>query len=360
MRDLSFRYVIIRNGADYGTITPANNGGASLRAQQKSEIKMSLSGSFLPTVYDFDGLPMEGAAVDWLTDQIRPEMILDGTAHPLGVYLPATVSEEEPNDGTEMKVMQVEAYDRCWQVKDNYTQTVLYFAANTSYLDAVLQLLASAGIALISATPSDATLAEERQDWNIGTSYLTIINELLAEINYNPLWFNASGAAILEPADLPTAQNIDHVIDDTDPETLLLPGIRKSTDTYSAPNVFLCICSSADKDEGMAATSENNNPQSPLSIQRRGRRIMKVVNVNNIADQTELQAYADRLRNESMITGETITVRTALLPGYGVGDVTGLRMGETFAICIERSWSMDLRTGGTMTHELEKVVISLD
>ena len=109
----------------------------------------------------------------------------------------------------------------------------------------------------------------------------------------------------------------------------------------------------------MVATSENTNPQSPLSIQRRKRRIAKVVQVNNIADQTELQAYADRLRNETMISGETIQVQTALLPGFGVDDVTAIRYGDLFAVCIERSYTMDLRVGGMMNHTLEKVVINL-
>jgi hypothetical protein len=60
-----------------------------------------------------------------------------------------------------------------------------------------------------------------------------------------------------------------------------------------------------------------------------------------------------------MITGETIRISTALLPGFGVADVVALHYGELAAICIERAWTMELRVGGTMTHELEKVVYNL-
>ena len=84
-----------------------------------------------------------------------------------------------------------------------------------------------------------------------------------------------------------------------------------------------------------------------------------MVQVDNIADQTELQAYADRLRNETMITGETIAVQTALLPGFGVDDVTAILYGDLFAVCIEKAYTMDLQVGGLMQHTLEKVVINI-
>ena len=189
---------------------------------------------------------------------------------------------------------------------------------------------------------------------------LTIVNDLLAEINYNPLWFSAQGIGILEPASVPTAANIKHTLDSDNICSLLLPEISRETDVYQAPNVFRCIVSNADKTGPMVATSENDNPQSPLSIPRRGRRIVSVQRMDNIASQEELQAYADRLRNESLITGETINVKTALLPGFGVADVVALHYGEISALCIERGWSMQLQVGGTMSHRLERVVIALE
>ena len=60
-----------------------------------------------------------------------------------------------------------------------------------------------------------------------------------------------------------------------------------------------------------------------------------------------------------MLTGETIRVSTALLPGYGVADVTAIHYGELSAVCVERGWTMQLAPGGTMTHELERVVASI-
>lgn len=346
MRDVSFRYVVVRNGADYCEIHPANGNDPQLRMSATSEIKTSMSGDFLDP----------GDQVNWLTDEIRPEIVIDGIPHSLGIYLPAAVRGQK-SDTT--ATVHLEAYDRNWRVKDNYSEDRIHLNAGANYADAVIQLLTASGISLISRTPTAATLSEDREDWNVGSSYLTIVNDLLDEINYNPLWFDKDGLAILEPASVPTAANIEHVLDDTDIRSLLRPAISRETDIYKAPNVIICVCSNADKSGPMIARSENTNPQSPLSIARRGRRIAKVVQIHNIASQEELQAYADRLRNETMISGETIVLQTGLLPGFGVNDVVAVRYGDLFAVCIERAWTMNLSVGGNMTHTLEKVVINL-
>lgn len=353
MRTIDFRYKILRNGAEYGFLHAATGSAPIIRMQDDAEIKTSLSGVFAPTATDVRGREI---SVDWQKDELEPVLLLDGIEHKLGVYMPATVTPSKVNG---LETVRIESYDRGWRVRDDYASRMPYFAAGTNYITAVETLLTACGVSLVSAKPTEAVLAEDREDWPIGTSSLTIVNQLLDEINYKSLWFDASGTAILEPAAVPLTENIQHTLDADKVESLVLPKISRETDIFSAPNVFTCICSNVDKAAAMVATSENTNPQSPLSIPRRGRRIVRVVYVDNIANQTELQAYADRLRNESMITGETVRISTALLPGYGVGDVVALHYGDLNAICIERAWTMELRVGGTMNHTLERVVYNL-
>lgn len=352
-RSIDFRYSVLRNGSELTQLRAVSN--PTVKMKGDSEVKTSFTGEFLDP----------GDTVNWLIDEIRPEIIIDGAPHSLGVYIPGTVKYSKNET---QKTVSVEAYDRCWLIKDHYTETTKYFSTGTNYITAIINLLTECGIALITATPTTATLAEAREDWNIGTSYIKIINQLLTEINYKPLWFNREGVAILEPVSIPTAANIQHVLDNTDPKTMIYPSIANEMDVYNAPNVFMCVCSNADKSGPMVAIAENTNPQSPLSVQRRGRRIAKVVNVSNIASQSELQKYADDLRNKSMITGETITVKTGLMPDFGVNDVTairyvrdnnGLNQDEVFDICLEKAWSMSLTAGGQMTHTLEKVVVAI-
>lgn len=342
-RTVDFHYVIVRGGADYMEINPVS--APTIRCDDSAEIKMSLSGSF----FDDD-------RVNWLTDEIRVEMIVDGVAYPLGVYLVSTATKRD--DGL-TKQVNIEAFDRCWIVKDNYTESLTYFPAGTNYIAAINQLLTVCGIALVSTTPNNATMAEAREDWNVGTSYLDIVNQLLSEINYNPLWFDKNGVAILEPVSVPTIQNVEHTLDNSNVKSLIMPEITQETDIFQAPNVFICICSNADKNAPMVATSVNSNPQSPLSVMRRGRRIATVVQVDNIASQAELQAYADTLRNQSMIRGETVQITTGLLPEFGVADVVALIYDDLADICLDRAWDMTLDVGGEMHHTLERVVINI-
>lgn len=344
MRTLEARFKIIRNGADYGELYAT--GSPQLRMNDSSAIKMSLSGDFA-----------KDDSFDFLTDRIRPELVIDGEVFPIGIYLPATVQESE-NENT--RAVHIEAYDQCWLVQDVKTEDYVLFTAGQNYIDVIMSLLTECGIALVVSHGTDAVLTEDRQDWDIGTSYLEIVNQLLSEINYNPLWFDNNGYAVLELASIPTAANIEHELDNTNVKSLLMPSIKRQTDIYKSPNVFVCICSNADKDAPMVARAENTNPQSPLSIPRRGRRIVSVINVDNISSQEELQAYANRLVYESITTGEQIQVETALLPGYGVSDVIALHYGDIVALTVEHSWSMSLDTGGRMIHTLEKVVLNIE
>lgn len=340
-RTIDFRYIVTRGGSDLLEIHPVEGGSPTIRMDDSAEIKMSLTAAFVPD-----------ARVNWLTDRIRPEMILDGAVYPLGVFLPATVRHD---DTESTRSIGVEAYDLCWLVRDTKAEQPVAFASGTKYTTAVEQLLTQCGLSLSSVTANGATLTEIRV-WEIGTSYLEIVNELLSEINYKPLWFNADGIAILEPKAAPTAANIDHTLDGDDVRSLLLPQIKRETDIYQSPNVFVVSVGNPDKGTNMTAKAENTQPDSPLSIARRGRRIVQFVKLNNIASQQELQAYADNLVRESLYIGETVEVVTGIFPGYGVADVVALSMGEVFSICIEHSWTMTLEVGGEMRHTLERVV----
>lgn len=343
-RTIDFRFYAMRNGADFCELYAV--GDPKITMDSTGSIKTKFSGSFM----------VPGEDVDWLSDEIKPVMIIDGVYYNLGRFLPATISESD--DGV-TKQIKVDAYDRSWIVRDTKTETVLYFASGTNYINAISSVLATCGITIISATETSATLADDREDWDIGTSCLDIVNQLLGEINYKDLWFDSDGVAILEPRATPTADNIDHVLDENNIESLLIPGISKQTDIFSQPNVFICVCSNADKSSGMVATAENTNPQSPLSIARRGRRISAVYNVDNIASQAALQLYADRMVTDSLMRGEVIDVTTGLLPGYGVGDVIGLKYGDIMGICEESRWTMPLKVGGQMSHTLNRVVMNL-
>lgn len=370
-RHVSFRFDLLRNGASYARLRAVEDSAPHVRMQDDAQIKMSFSGTFLPVAVDVDGRPME---INWLTDEIQPVMIVDGLPYPLGVFIPTT-----QNLSIEVASrVSIQAYDRCQRVLDTNSATPVYWPRDTLYLDAVEQLLSAAGINTVFTTPNDAAFTEPREDWPAGTPYLTIVNDLLAEINYKTLFFDANGAAVLEPAAIPEASQIRHTLDDADPETMVVLPITRTNDTFSAPNKFIVFCANPDKDENMVAVAVNDNPQSPISTVRRGREIVSVSTVDNIASQAELQAYAERLRNDSLLSGETVTVSTGLMPGWQVGDAVAMhqrprawiertKLGKRLvtdpgfnAIGVSRSFDMELTAGGKMRHVIERVVYALE
>lgn len=353
-RKIAFRYNLLRGGAFYARLRALQSSPPHIRMQDDAQIKMSFSGTFGPWARDVDGRRME---IDWLRDEIQPVMIVDGTEHALGVYIPTTHSEIQRG---RRSYVSIEAYDRCQRVMDTNSAQMLYWPRGTYYIDAVEQLLTAAGINTVFKTPNSAAFSEPREDWPVGTSYLQVANELLAEINYNPLWFDAMGNAVLEPASVPEASAIEHTLSDLDPGTLVVPGMTRRVDLFNAPNVFIVVCANPDKGSNLTATAVNDNPQSPLSVPRRGRQIVQVTQLNNIASAAELQAYAERQRNDSLLTGETLNVTTGLLPGWGVSDVVAVHYGDMNSICISRAYDMELKAGGKMSHVLEKVVYALE
>ena len=345
LRTFLSRFDILRNGVKYTEIHPIVS-APNLYANKDAEIKMSLSGRF-----------KHNSNVDYLTDEIRPVVIIDGAEHPYGVFCAGSVNAVNDEYGASDTI---EAYDRCYILKSTKTESILHLAASTNYITAIGSLLTAAGIVLALSTPTSYTLATDREDWEIGTDYLTIINALLAEINYNAIWFNADGYAIMEPYTEPDVNSIDHHFDTSNSSivTPLARDVSVETDIFDKPNVFIAVCSNADLAAPLVATAENNNPISALSIIRRGRRIAEVTKVDNIASQAALQDYADKLRFESMLSSETITVKTPIEPGHGIGDIVALNHPEIQGICEETTWRMNIGPGQYMTHELKKVIFT--
>lgn len=352
---------VMRNGAEFAVLHPYSS-APTLRADSNSQLKMSLQGTFLAYGTDADGKKVD---IDWMTDEIKPVLVVNGVENPLGILLPATIKNETSGM---MQTVKVEAYDRTWRVRDSRKTEQAYYSAGTLYLDVVESLLVESGIELVARTEIDSVLMEDREDWEVGTSNLEIVNELLSEINYNDVWFDSMGTAILTPKSRPVAENVQHIFTDKRPDprnqkevgiVSIAPQVTRDTDIYDMPNVYICICSNADKTGAMKAVAENTNPNSPFSIIRRGRRIVKVEKLSNIASQAALQAYANQKVTESIMSIEKIQVRTQLKSGFGIGDITALQTEDNVGICVEKSWSMELKPGGMMTHDLEKVVFTL-
>lgn len=339
MRSIDFRMDVLRNGVRYQQLIFSE--APSIDCSADAEISMTLRGTF-----------RHNDAVDLLRDELQPVVILDGTEYPVGVYRPATV-RQTIRDGAVLD--EIEAYDRSLLLSWAKLETRAYHASGSSYSSVINGYLTAAGIAMTMFAPTSETLGSARE-WDIGTSYLTIINELLDELAYDHLWFNNRGVAMLQPYAAPAVSNIAHTYG-VNAFKLVSPSRSRETDIYSKPNVFIVIRTSPDYTTALTATAVNDNPMSELSTVRRGVRIPEVYRVDNIASQSALQSYANKLRDRGMEAAETVQITTAIVPDHQVGDTVALTDAEVAGLYRESGWSFSMEAGSQMTHTLERTVL---
>jgi hypothetical protein len=339
-RRISRRVEIIRNGVVAGKLLTRT--APTVAADATATLKMRLSGTFAPST-----------VLDAGSDLLRPVIIINGKDWPLGEF--AVSSALEVSAGTAVS-LRIEAFDKSLLLQQSRLEQRLYLAAGSKYTDVLQDMLIANGITGAIIEPNDAILATDREDWEIGTDNLVIINALLAEINYDPLWFDFNGVARLQKARQPTAENIDHTYI-ADEMSVISADCDKEIDLYDAPNVFIAMVSNPDMAAPLMATAINDNPASALSTVRRGRRIVApIIKLDNIASQDALQEYVDNVMMESMLSTETARFATAAMPVHGVGDVLALRHSALNGIYKEIGWSITLEEGAQMQHTAKKAV----
>lgn len=342
---ITARFDVLRNNAvTEWTLEAVGDDAPTVTMNADGVIKMSLAGVF-----------RRNDNMDYLNDEIKPYLIIDGREYPVGVYMIGTCETQSDEHGISLD--QIEAYDRALKLRQKKTETRLHIDAGTKYLDAIGNLLQDAGIKMVIADEASDTIATDREDWEIGTEYLAIINALLSEINFSSIWFDLDGIARLERYAAPTSANIDHEYREGC-FSIIQNNYTRKVDVFNAPNVFVVTVANPDYDDAMTATGVNDSPLSALSTVSRGRRILATpIKLDNIASQEALQQYANNLAIKSMLATEQTVFYTMLNPVHGVGDVVALYNGELQGIYEETGWMMQLKAGGKMKHTAKKVVL---
>jgi hypothetical protein len=295
---------------------------------------------------------------DVLINELQPWISIDGVKDSLGIFIPTTQTVYDSEDG---RSMRIECYDRSWRVMAKKATDQISIAAGANYVQTIQQLVTACGIKMTAAEPSDDALQTARNDWDIGTSYLDIINTLLAEINYRPLWFDNLGIARISPHQEPSASRIAHRYSSKQSRAGARIMVEKQieSDAFDVPNVIIALCSNPELPQRLIARAENNSPTSKTSTVRRGIEIVHVENIENIASQAALQQLADRLRNDAMFATSTITFSSQAEPGHGAYDIVSIDADSLCSgIYEETSWSLSMSAGAPMQHTAVRRVIT--
>lgn len=341
MSNVSVEYLVLRDNVEFSHLISFKGSGAAISVTAEAAVKWALSGKFEAT-----------EDVNFLKDRIQPVLTLDGRRYPLGKFVPTDAGTSY--DGNRPMV-ELSAYDLTYLAMSSKIEERVHLAKGTLYTDAIRSLLVEAGITDFLIEANTAMLQADREDWEPGTDRLTIINALAAEINYNSIWMDGSGTVHCAAFRLPSASSISVTYRD-DEYSIQYPEWSETVDMFDHPNVFIVEVDNPDLESSMRAVSVNDRPDSPFSVGSLGRRVVSYEKLDNIASQTELQAYADNKRFKSMQTSQTRTFYTGPSGLHAVFDVVELiRNGES-TLYEETGWRLELESPYKMTHTGKRVV----
>lgn len=273
--------------------------------------------------------------------------------YPLGIYIITSPVKVYKNNRI---CYTADCYDKNIILKEDKFIYKYIIHKGDNYVTGIKSILASAGIEKHNIEASNLT-ANVDLAFPIGTSKLEAINDLLYAINYYPIHFDNNGTAVssryIEPMQRET--EFDYMTDD---KSVILSGATQIMDLYNVPNIVIRYIENPDYDDYLISSYYNTDPNSPFSIDKRGRNIVDIEAVDDIADQETLDAYTKRIAIEKSQINESVNLLTALMPHHGYRDCIFVRNDELKIQTkyIEFSWEMPLTVGASMSHILKKVV----
>lgn len=223
-------------------------------------------------------------------------------------------------------------------------------ALSTTCLDAVRTLIELAGGGaplLVDGTQQPAVL-DGPMVWGLTeggeTTWLDVINDLLAAISYRELWVDQDGNFRTEPYVDPKVLPIQWTLD-VDDETTSLVGPERTSDedVWSAPNRWKFIrrdmaTMPVDGDGVYVVTNMDRGPSSQQSL---GRIVRKTVWLDAV-DQASLVAQGDRIVVEDTAAARKVTLDVDPLPIAGHLDVVQYVDGVVSAKAEVVSWVLNL------------------
>lgn len=270
---------------------------------------------------------------------------------PLGRFL---VNPSEEYKG-HTKYVDIVGYDLGKIALDDKSSSRTYAPSGSIYTSIASQILGSM-YTNINVETSEKT-SSAPLEWEIGTEKLTIVNDLMKSISYNPLYFDEYGTGQLVPYVAPEDRQIERIYEDG-PMSIIVDGLNVESNKFEVPNKFIRYVENPDA-AYLISTYTNTDPDSPYSTVSRGRTIVDADSVDDIASQSDLDAYVRKVAIEKMQAVETIQFSTLNMPGHGYQNCLLLKVDyyDIDSKYIEVGWEMDLSTGGLMTHRCEKAVV---
>lgn len=345
VRHLSFRYDLLTSAdRKIKALTTVESGSVSLSAY--ADIKRTAKFTI-----------KEDTSINYLSDRIQPfarlEMPDGGYAEwSQGIFLLSSPQRKERNGEI---YREIEAYDGLQVLLDDKFEDRYSIGVATNYVTAIKTILTGAGITKANIAPSTKTLPSARE-FEPGTSKLTAINALLSSLNYVPMYVDENGFYTSMGYVSPSLRSVEYTYA-VGEQSVIHNGLTDSIDLFSVPNKFVIYTSNADT-ASLRSVYTNDSATSPLSTVSRGRTITDFRQIEDIADQTTLDDYVERIAFEASQVYGYVDFETAIMPFHGVLDVIRLEVPalNIYEKFTETDWSYTLKAGSRMKHKARKVV----
>ena len=233
-------------------------------------------------------------ALDWGQAIVRPFAVINTAKFYLGAYFTEVPSWQ---DGTDPVIYSVQGHDILSGLNDR-VGAAYAVAAGANILTEIETILTARGFKrfVLDQTRSDATMPSARV-WALddNTTWLLIVNDLLASIGYQGIWSDWRGALRSGPYIAPLDRSPEWVYYGTG-DASQLPIARTGTrNLFDAPNRWIAVrrnnIEGAAPVEGDGVYTYVNQSLGPTSVEARGGRVITAPLISvDAADQSALIA----------------------------------------------------------------------
>lgn len=280
-----------------------------------------------------------GQDFDWMSQRIKAtyDPGINGVEPwDMGVWMLSSPVEKYSAAG---KAYEVAMLPKTQVVDEDTIPSSYAFPAGANYVQEAVNLLRSTGETRVAVTDSDLTLGSPLV-FDPGTPKLTVINELLTAAGYWSLWTDGSGQFRVEPYENPGDRAVSFTFTDEHKKALHSVEWSREQDHSAVPNRYVVVSESEGDKPPLIGVAENNAPNSPYSIDRRGRWITRVEEGVEAGSQRVIDNLAARRLRDAMAPVGRISVSHLMLP-ISVNDVVSFTDQDyTGAATVQRlSWS---------------------
>lgn len=285
-----------RSGALIGELRGVQAGSGSIARSAAASVKASASVTVIDT----------GQVEDWTQVRIRPVVDVNGTAWPLGVFLPDVPTLTYSGSQQQMEIalldkttiLDGDSFGRSYGVQQgaNVTAAIRDIIETTGESATGIEDTDEQLLTTVEAEPDDSKLA--------------VVNQLLEAANCFSLHTDGSGrfqaAPYLPPARRPV------VAEFVDGRNATLAGLYRpefevARDIGSVPNRVRAVSQSGEDEPALVAEARNETGDE-FSFDHLGFWRTLVVTEVKTTSQAALQAYAERRLAEASAPQQTITI----------------------------------------------------